>query len=185
MDPAVDPAVALCVDLSAGHLQRQGLGRVLALPLRLLHRLLTIEPERGQGWGTEWGELIGAAVWPQLGGATEAPSVQGVTDVLAAEFALAGLGQLTLEQWGRALVVVVRGSELGEQQAPFLSGVLQGALRRGFARPVCVVTLESTVSAVRLLVCGAAAAEQVRRGIGAGLPWHELLVRLHQVGEAA
>jgi hypothetical protein len=189
MQPSTDLTGALRVDLPRGHLERRGLGPVVPLPVNVLGRLLAgLAEERASEFGAELGRGLGEGlrVLSQAGRSAGqgAPTVQVVADALGAEFALSGLGRVALEQWGRALVVVVRGSTLGRDGAAFLAGVVTGALGQAFERRVSVVPLTRGADELRLLVCGAVAAERVRAGLAAGHSWSSLIVEL-QAPEAA
>jgi hypothetical protein len=93
--------------------------------------------------------------------------------------ALAGLGSLSIERWGRALVLRVSGSPFGSEGDALLAAVLEGAIQRGLGRDASVVPLERSEGAARFLAVNASAAESVKDWLSEGVGWGEILSKLN------
>lgn len=185
MGQDLDSDVGLALNLSAGSLTRSGAGRVLPIPARLFGGLVSaLSEEELRRWGRSWGQMLGLSL---VGEGAQPRSSQWVVDRLTREFALWGLGQPTLEQWGRALVVVVREPVAQPVGALLLAGVVEGALREAFAQPrVEVLVVEGGAGQepdpLRLLVCGPRAAERVRQAQSEGVAWAQVVAEFNRVG---
>ena len=99
----------------------------------------------GRRLGTEMGRRVAA----RLDGTS---SVAAIVEHLGGELALAGLGSLGVEVWGRALVFTVNDSPLGGDGDALLSAVLEGALQRALSRDASVVPIARTDGKARLAV---------------------------------
>jgi hypothetical protein len=96
---------------------------------------------------------------------------------LAGEGALAGVGVLSIERWGRALVVVIEKSPLvGTLLAPLVASAIEAA----FGRRVWGALLSRDEHAARVLVASESAVERVREAIASGTAWGEALAMLHR-----
>jgi len=105
--------------------------------------------------------------------------VEVVVEHLGGELALAGLGSLALERWGRAAVLVVDQSPLGAGGDAVLEGVLAGAIAAAAGRPALALLLGREGSRARFLLGSDAGVTRVRAWLAGGVPWGEALVRLH------
>src|SRR5262245_38721231 len=109
-DLRFDPSKAVTFDLSHGLVHLEGAPSRLLVPSDALVLLAKAAgPEAAAMFGRSLGEAMGRRVASRLA-ATEGVSstpVEVVVDHLGGELALAGLGSLGLERWGRALVLVV------------------------------------------------------------------------------
>jgi hypothetical protein len=111
--------------------------------------------------------------------AQDAPVDAFVTQ-LAGEAALAGVGALSIERWGRALVVVVEGSTLvGTLLAPLVAAAVEAAS----GRRVATTVLSRDARAARIFVGGEASVTRVRDWIASGMVWGQALTKLHGGGE--
>jgi hypothetical protein len=180
--PRFDPTHSLEFNLDRGSVKLSGsLERVL-LPADALASLLRgADNDTKRDFARRLGTEAGRRVAERLDGSASAESV---VEHLGGELALMGLGSMTFERWGRALVVAVQGSPLRGEGDEILAGVIEGALQRGFGRSAAVVPLVRDDSLVRLLIVSTAAGERVRGWLGSGVSWGDALARLN-AGEGA
>lgn len=181
-----DPSQAVTFDLARGQVHLEGAPARVLLPADALGELLGVA---GEGAARKLGRALGAPlgdrVASRLGGsrgATEAvrhATLEEVLEHLGGEFALAGLGALSLERWGRAMVFAVEGSPMAGAGDALLAGVLEGALGAATGREVAVVPVEREGSRARLLVASEGAARKVRDLLASGARFAEAVARLH------
>lgn len=165
-------------------------GRVL-IPVDVLSALLAQVSSAGvSDLGYRVGTEIGRRVRDQLGSDLDHATPHTVLDYLGGELALLGLGSFKLELWGRVMVFAVNESPLleatpggdGDRASSFLAALLEGALARAASRDAKVLPLARASAEVRLLVCNAAAREQVAGWLSSGCHYGEALARLNQTG---
>ena len=108
--PRFDPTHSLEFNLDRGSVKLSGsLERVL-LPADALASLLRgADNDTKRDFARRLGTEAGRRVAERLDGSASAESV---VEHLGGELALMGLGSMTFERWGRALVVAVQGSPL-------------------------------------------------------------------------
>jgi hypothetical protein len=173
-----DPTQAVRFDLPRGAV-RAGRSDDLALlvPAAALAELArSAPPEASAAFGRALGAAIGRRAGARLGDARSA-SLEDFVTQLAGEAAVAGLGVLTVERWGRALVVAFEGFPLGEAMlAPVVGAALEAATGR---KTTCVVLSRSPALA-RLLVTSEAVASKVRGWLSSGVAWGDALARLQE-----
>src|SRR5579883_3206155 len=121
-DPSFDPARAVRFDLPSGSVRASGDARVALVPVEVLEEIA--RTPAAEVAGRAMGAAIGKRAASRLGDAGAA-SVEAFVTQLAGEMAVAGYGVLSVERWGRALVVVVEHCALPE---PLLGAVLAAAL---------------------------------------------------------
>jgi hypothetical protein len=177
-----DPSQSVKFDFARGSVEIDG-GAHLLVPtsaLLALCRSTGAEAQRdfGRSLGTELGRRLGGRIR-----ANEA-SVEKIVEHLGGDLALVGLGSLGLERWGRALVLTVSKSPLDREGDALVAAVLEGALQRAMARDATVVPLAREDGQARLLVTSASAASKVRAWLGDGVPWGDVLARLHETRSA-
>lgn len=179
-----DPTKAVTFDLAQGlvHLE-DAPGRLLVPATALSTLAQAAGPEARAAFAKALGEPLGVRVARRFTGdsGVKEASVEAVVDHLGGELALAGLGSLSLERWGRALLFTVDQSPLAKDEAgeALLGEVLAAALQRATGRDVRCVPLMNDHVRVRLLVTGAAAAEKARAWLRDGVSWGDVLARLH------
>lgn len=178
MTPRFDPTRAIVYDLSRGQLRDDEGQPRLNLPYFLLQRLCEHAGSEGTSdFGHALGADIGRKIRDRLGPSVDGADVFVWTEHLGGHLALLGLGNLTLERWGRALVVRVLDAPAGS--AALLSSVLAGALQRGLGRDVQVVTFEAEES-VALLVLSPETAGRARALREAGESLGRVVEQLHR-----
>jgi len=180
-DLRFDPSKAVTFDLTQGLVHLEGAPpRVLVPAAALLALAAAAGAEATAAFARTIGEAMGRRVAGRLeeGGVGAAP-VEVVVEHLGGELALAGLGSLALERWGRAAVLVVDQSPLGAGGNAVLEGVLAGAIAAAAGRPALALLLGREGSRARFLLGSDAGVTRVRAWLAGGVPWGEALVRLH------
>jgi hypothetical protein len=177
-----DPSKAVTFDLTHGRVQLDDMPACVLVPASVLAGLVGAAGGEGRAnLARALGEPLGRRVARRLGegdGALKA-SVDAMIDHLGGEFALVGLGSLSLERWGRALLFVIDHSPFGAEGDDLLGALLDAALEGATGRSVRCVPLMRDGARARLLVANERAAERVRAWLGEGLGWGEVLARLH------
>lgn len=176
-----DPTKAVTFDLAQGLVRLDDNSARLLVPASALLALAKAAgPDASTAFARSLGEPLGERVAQRLSGtdALRAASPDLVIDHLGGEMALVGLGSLSIERWGRALLLVVDRSPLGQDNNALLAGVLEGALHRATGRVVRCVLMSGGVQS-RFLVTGEAAAGKAREWLDGGVSWGEVLARLH------
>jgi len=175
--PSFDPTHTVRFDLPSGSVRTGGDDDpVLLVPCTALDELVLSAP-------TEAVEVLGRALGAAIGRRTaarlkapEGASVEAFVTQLAGEGAVAGIGVLSIERWGRALVVVIERSPLaGALLAPFVASAVEAAL----GRKVWSLLLSRDERAARVLVASERAVDRVRETIAAGKPWGQAIASLH------
>jgi hypothetical protein len=186
-----DPSKAVTFDLSHGlvHVDVEvGAPSQLLVPAAAFGGLVAAAGvEAARAFGRALGDAMGLRVARRLateGGLREA-STDAVIEHLGGELSIAGLGSLSLERWGRALVLVVDQSPLAGPGDALLEQVLESALATASASRVRAVFLERDAVRARFLIAGSEGVEKVRAWLRDGLSWGEALVRLHGRGVTA
>jgi hypothetical protein len=178
--PSFDPKHAVRFDLPHGAVRAGGEGeRVLLVPTNALDDLVLSAPAAAV---EALGRALGSAIGRRAAGRMDPQSapIDAFVAQLAGEAAIAGIGSLSIERWGRALVVVVEDSPLvGTLLAPLVAAALEGAS----GRHVATTLLSRDERIARILVASDSGVSRVREWIGSGLAWGDALARLH--GEVA
>jgi hypothetical protein len=180
-DLRFDPAQAVTFDLTRGLVHLDGAPSRLLVPADAFLALARAAgPEVTSAFARAMGEAMGRRVAARLSadGVAAAP-VEVVVEHLGGELALAGLGALGLERWGKAAVLVVDQSPLGGDGDTLLGGVLAASIEAAAGRSVHVLCLGRDGVRARFLVGGQAGVDKVRAWLAEGIPWGEALVRLH------
>jgi hypothetical protein len=179
-----DPTRAVTFDLEAGQVHLGDSGATLLVPAGALGALCdSAGEEAARAFGRAVGSAVGARVAARLAasgqGGAAAATVEAFAQHLAGELALAGLGAVELERWGKALVVVLDNATTPERVS---ASVLEAGVEAATGRAAVCVPLTSERSRARYLVTGADGAALVRTWLAAGASWGEALVRLHESG---
>ena len=178
-----DPSKAVTFDLTRGLVQQEGAPSGLIVPAQALAALAhAAGPEASRTFARAVGEAIGRRVALHLSAANgvRAAGAGAVVEHLGGELAITGLGSLGLERWGRALVLVIDQSPLGEAGDALLESVLAGALAAAIGEQSSSVTvLARDGGRVRFLVTSRAGVDKVRALLNEGVSWGDALVRLH------
>lgn len=185
-----DPSQAVTFDLERGLVHRDGAPSGVLAPAQALAALCAAAgPEATAAFARSVGAAMGRRVAARLAAGPEgsvpgpaavrAASPEAVVDHLGGEIALAGLGALGLERWGRALVLILDRCPVGPEASGFLEALLEGALDAAAGRAVRAVVIDRDAVRARVFVGGGDAVGRVRAWLAAGVGWGEALVKLH------
>jgi hypothetical protein len=183
-----DPSRAVTFDLSSGQVHLQDSLATVIVPASALADLCSTAGEEATArFGRAIGQAMGKRVASRLGGPeasraeVEASTIEGFVEHLGGELALSGLGALSLERWGRALVFVV---DRGPTPALLVSTLFEAALEAATGRSARCVRLMDEQGRARYLVASASAAARVQAWLSEGASWGEVLVKLHAAQQA-
>lgn len=171
-----DATGAVQFDLSHGAV-RAGSERepVLLVPCSALNELALSAPAEAEVLGRALGAAIGKRAASRLSDSSAA-SVESFVTQLAGEGAVAGVGVLSVERWGHALVIVIEESLLaGSLLAPLVGSALEAAL----GKRVWVGLLSRDARVARVLVASEGAVARALAAVAAGTPWGDVLAQLH------
>jgi len=173
--PAFDPNGAVRFDLEKGAASDAGGARLLLLPSSALQALGTDVLGK---LGRELGRACGARVATRLGGDTgvRGATIEVAASHLAGELAIAGVGAIHLERWGRAMVVVVANPSVADDA--FVSEVLGGALSAASGREIAAALLSREGGTARYFLGSATTAERVRGLVAQRMGHAEILAAL-------
>jgi len=177
MPQPFNPTHAVRFELGRGRVTAFGTEPRVLVPADALGRLCESAGEHGASdFGRRMGTEIGRRVAERVSSNASLPEM---VEHLGGDLALAGLGSLGVEVWGRALVMTVEGSPLGSHGDVLLASVLEGAVQRALARDVAVVPIDRQDARVRLLVVSPQTAASVRDWLKNGVSWGDALTRLN------
>jgi hypothetical protein len=188
--PPFDASKAVTFDLSRGQIQKEDESRLLVSAKALVSLCQAAGPEATTTFGHAAGSAIGEAVakrFERAGGDTKGAAIEAVVEHLGGELAVAGFGALSVERWGRALVLVVDRGPGGGEGDKLLAPLLASAVSKATKVEARCVRLARDGERARFLITGPKGAEKVRDWLMSGVSWGEALVRLHprtQTGDA-
>jgi hypothetical protein len=176
--PSFDPTAAVRFDLMQGSV-RAGWpeDRLVLLPAAALGEAVAAAPPAAVD---ALGRALGAGVGRRAGARMldpQASSLEEFATQLAGEAALAGLGKLAVERWGRALVLAFEDFPLPIAIVP---SVAASAVEAALGRKVWPAVLSHDGHSARVLLTSESAAARVRGWISGGMAWGDALVRLHE-----
>lgn len=173
-----DPAKAITFDLEKGLVHLEGAPARVLVPAGALGALCAAAGlDATAAFGRELGATMGRRVAGRL--AVLAAPAEALVEHLGGELALAGLGTLGIERWGRALVIVLEACPLGPEADRLLEAVLEGALSAASGREARALRIDRDGARVRFLIASGAAVERVRAWLSGGASWGDALVKLH------
>jgi hypothetical protein len=181
-NPPFDASRAVTFDLSRGQIQKEDEPRLLVSANALLALCQAAGADATTHFAHTAGEAIGEAIARRFEGAgtdAKGAAIEAVVEHLGGELAIAGFGTLSLERWGRALVLVVDrgpGSSDGDR---LLAPLLASAVSKATKVEARCVRLARDADRARFLITGPKGAEKVRDLLLSGVSWGEALVRLH------
>jgi hypothetical protein len=179
--PAFDPSGAVRFDLKSGAASDTRGARLLLVPASALEAL---DAPTLQLLGREIGRACGARVAARLGGDAGVRSAQleVVVSHLAGELAVAGLGAIHVERWGRAMVAVLANPSVAKDE--FLAAVVGAAIGAASGRDLAGATLGRDGTSVRIFLGAQATADKVRASVAAGKSHAEILSALQSGGQS-
>jgi hypothetical protein len=140
--------------------------------------VLSASADAVEALGRALGSAIGRRAAARMADPQRA-SVEDFVTQLAGETAIAGVGALSIERWGRALVVVVESSPL---TGTLLEPLVAAAMEAASGRNVSCTLLSRDERAARVLVGSHRGVTRVREWVAAGVPWGEAIARIHGGG---
>jgi len=175
-----DSARAVRFDLPRGTVQAAGMDeRLVLVPCSALDDLvLSVSPEAVEALGMSIGAAIGTRAAARVSDMQSA-SVEEFVTQLAGEAAIAGIGSLSVERWGRALVVVLDRSPLA---SAWICPVVASALQAACGRKVATLLLSRDADSARVLVSSERGVARVGEWVASGVAWGDALARLHTGG---
>ncbi len=176
---SVDLTHAVRFDLPRGSVHGAGEERAVLLPTSVFAELvLAAGPEVAVSIALQMGEAMGKRVAQRLGGrdGVREATLEAMVTALAAEISLAGLGALSVERWGKAMVFVIHNVPAVEHK--FLAALFEGAIASSTGSPAHCAVVASDSGGMRILVASATGINRVRGWIAQGTGWGEALVRL-------
>jgi hypothetical protein len=169
----------LTFDFATGQVKTAGGERLLLIPLSTLDELASsagvpAASRMARGLGVSIGRRAASKLGSidQIRGA----SLEAVVSELAFEIALAGWGSLTLERWGKAMVLVLGHAPVSEKGV--VAALLEGAVEAAVAREVHGAALAGD-GPVRILIANEKTAERARLWSAEGASFGEVVHRLH------
>lgn len=180
--PAFDPNGAVRFDLSRGAASDARGARLLVMPAAALEAIERAHAPAIAALGTEIGRACGGKVASRLGGdgGVRGAQLEVVVTHLAGELAIAGVGSVHVERWGRAMVCVVSNPSFPSDA--FLSAVLAGALGAASGREVAAAPLGRDGNAIRFFIGAKATADRVRGFVAQGKGFAEIVTNI-QAGQ--
>lgn len=178
MAESVDLSHAVTFHLPTGSVRTADDSNAAIVPTSALAELVRSSPTEARGrFGKAIGEGMGNRVAKRVGGSAAllAGGLELVTTHLAGEVAIAGLGTLSIERWGRALVFHWTGVPV--ELSEVLVGILEGAIASATGRSATCILL-SAQGGMRFLATSERAAGRVRGWMDEGAPWADALTRL-------
>jgi len=187
MSQNFDPADAVEFFLDRGRVKLRRSSDRLLVPADALAALCDAA---GADATAEFGEAIGEALGMSIASraqksgasgqqAVRATSVADLVDMFGGELALLGLGTVSIERWGKAMVLVLDENPQGAMGDSLFEAVAASALSVATGREVEIVRLERAGARARFLICSAVAAKSVRAWMTEGQGWGDIVVRLH------
>lgn len=176
--PAFDPTGAVRFDIQSGAASDPRGTRLVLLPASALEALERTTPGALAHLGSELGRGCGARVAARLGGdaAVRNASLEDVVTQLAGELAIAGVGQLHIERWGRALILVVSNPGVGSDG--FLGAALGGALGTATGRELAIAPLGREGGVARYFVGAQPTVLKLRSLMSQGKSWSDAIASL-------
>ncbi len=166
-------------DLPRGSVRTGGDERVVLVPSAALDDLVaSVGIDAACGFARALGVSVGKRIVARIGSvdAVRAASLETFVTELGHELATGGWGAAGLERWGRAMVVVLDHSPVGEHR--LLSALVEGALGVISGGRDLRCALLGGAAPVRILVAGPRTVDRARDWLAAGVPWGEVLTRL-------
>jgi hypothetical protein len=178
--PAFDPNGAVRFDMKTGAASDARGARLVLVPAVALEALERTTPGALAHLGSEVGRGCGARVAQRLGGeaAVRSSALEVVVSHLAGELAIAGLGAVHVERWGRALVIVVSNPAVASDG--FIGAALSGALHAAAGREVSIAPLGRDGTTARYFVGASPTVSKARSLVSQGKPWSDVLAALQE-----
>ena len=170
-----DPNGAVRFDLRSGAASDSRGARLVLVPSAAL---ASLGPDALTKIGLAIGRACGERIASRLGGdgGVRAAQLEDAVSHLAGELAVAGVGAVHVERWGRAMVAIVANPSIPDDM--FIGAVLGGALSAASGREVAAASLGREGEETRYFLGSPATADHVRVLVGKGLSYAEVLAAL-------
>ena len=180
--PTFDPKHAVVFDLARGATEDASKARLLLVPANVLSELVHGAEAQAKRLGQSIGKACGTRVAARLGGgdSVRRASIEAVVTELAGELSVAGVGLVSLERWGKALVVAVENTSVDDDV--LLASIVDGAMSAAVGRAVSGVTLVRQHGTARVLIGSESTCKRVRELLVGGTAWGDILARLSTGG---
>lgn len=168
---------AVRFDLSKGTVSH-GDGASVVVPAKSFGELIAaVSSDVRARVASELGNAMGARMQKRAGGSSgvRSASLESVVSSLSAELAISGLGTVTLERWGRAMVMHVTQSPI---DAPDFLAVLVTSAISTSTGASAFSTVLSKQDGVRVLIGSQSAAQRARKWLDEGVAWGDAIARL-------
>ncbi len=180
--PAFDPKGQLRFDATTGSALDAANQRLLVVPCHALDDLLKASGRKASStFGAAVGKACGARVASRLGGpeGVRRRGAETVLSHLAGELGVLGLGQVSIERWGRAMLFVVGGCAIADDAC--VAQVFEGALGAATGRDARCLVLARNADGARVLVASESGIERARALLASGSSWTDVVVKLQEV----
>jgi hypothetical protein len=176
--PAFDPNGSVRFDLKRGAASDVKGARLVLVPSSAVEAMEQSHPAAATQLGAELGRACGARVAGRLGGdsGVRNATLEVVVSHLAGELAVAGIGSVVIERWGRAMVIVVTNPSVSGDV--FIGAVLAGAIRGATSRDVATASLGKHQGAMRFFVGSKNTADKVSDLVARGTSHGEVLASI-------
>jgi hypothetical protein len=190
MTETFDPTKAVEFDLAHGAVTLRRSSHRVLVPADALAALCDAA---GEVATAELGEAMGEALGMSISSRMEAMGGKGqeavrnaplsqMVDWLGGEVALLGLGCLSFERWGKAMIAVLDDNPAGAMGDGLFESLLASALTVASGREVGVVRVDRAGARARFLVSSPSVATAARAELKTGKGWGDVLVGLHGGG---
>lgn len=174
-DSSFDPTGAVRFDVKAGSASDSQGARLVLVPSDALELL---GAEALTAIGLHMGRACGLRVAARLGGdgGVRSSSLEVAIAHLSGELAVAGVGALHIERWGRAMVAIVTNPSVADDA--FVGGVLAGAVTAASGREVTAASLGREGNEARFFLGSAETAERAEELVASGKAYAEVVAIL-------
>jgi hypothetical protein len=171
-------------DLATGQVRSGADERLVLVPPAALDDLASsVSLEAATRFARAIGVAIGKRVARKLGfiDGVLGASLEAFVSELALEVALSGWGSLSIERWGRAMIVAVEHTPVADHR--LIAVLVEGAIETASGKAAHGVSLRSLGGGVaRILVASEKTAERARGWIAEGVSGQEVISRLQTPG---
>jgi hypothetical protein len=180
--PTFDPKHAVVFDLARGATQDASKGRLLLVPASAINEITRGFETVAKKLGTQIGKACGTRVAGRLGGGDNVrrATIEAVVTEIAGELSVAGVGLVSVERWGKALVVAIENTPLEDDN--LLAAIVESSMSAAVSKQVFGVTLSRQGGTVRVLIASDVTCKKVRELLASGTAWGEVLARLSAGG---
>lgn len=174
-----DAKGTLRFDMGQGMVTHKSDARQVLLPATSLRRVLEVVGDEDRIYlGQQVGDEVGDAVKAVFGSeeSVREASVEALTTALAGELGLRGFGALSLERWGR--VLVVRIDNAPASSADFLASVASSAITIASGKEVAAAVIGQ--SPLRIVLGSPTGIARAQSLLASGKTYGELLAQLQE-----